>query len=146
MLVLEVPSERANGRARCIPAVGIHKHTFNTMAEGQHVQASTMDQAMDWVLKNKLKAIGYTWLTGVAGSLVSVVAMIRIPTGLQGRPQPLKLNLHLVAAPLQAYQWTRPIPTQLKIMHSRVYAQAITLASLGAIAGIELYSQSRSKQ
>jgi hypothetical protein len=22
-----------------------------------------------------------------------------------------------------AYQWTRPIPTQLKIIHSRVYAQ-----------------------
>lgn len=25
---------------------------------------------------------------------------------------------------LQAYQWTRPIPTSLKIIHTRVYAQA----------------------
>ncbi|EFN59892.1 hypothetical protein CHLNCDRAFT_132908 [Chlorella variabilis] len=34
-----------------------------------------------------------------------------------------------------AYQWTRPIPTQLKLIHSRVYAQALTLAGLG-IAGV----------
>ena len=42
---------------------------------------------------------------------------------------------------LQAYQWSRPIPTSLKIIHSRVYAQAITLGALGAVAAIELYAQ-----
>ncbi|KAL4427473.1 hypothetical protein ABPG77_000762 [Micractinium sp. CCAP 211/92] len=34
-----------------------------------------------------------------------------------------------------AFQWTRPIPTQLKVIHSRVYAQALTLAGLG-MAGL----------
>lgn len=42
-----------------------------------------------------------------------------------------------------AYQWTRPIPTSLKIIHSRVYAQAFTLAALGSVAAIEMYSQSK---
>lgn len=32
------------------------------------------------------------------------------------------------------YQWTRPIPTQMKIIHSRVYAQGFTLAALSAAA------------
>eukprot|EP00891_Asterochloris_glomerata_P000712 jgi/Astpho2/712/gw1.00015.32.1_t len=38
-----------------------------------------------------------------------------------------------------AYQYTRPIPTQLKIIHSRVYAQAVTLGALGLIAVVDLY-------
>eukprot|EP00232_Nephroselmis_pyriformis_P021413 CAMPEP_0182864632 /NCGR_PEP_ID=MMETSP0034_2-20130328/7267_1 /TAXON_ID=156128 /ORGANISM="Nephroselmis pyriformis, Strain CCMP717" /LENGTH=90 /DNA_ID=CAMNT_0024996891 /DNA_START=6 /DNA_END=278 /DNA_ORIENTATION=+ len=38
-----------------------------------------------------------------------------------------------------AYNMTRPLPTQLKIMHTRVYAQAITLAALGASAVVEGY-------
>lgn len=40
---------------------------------------------------------------------------------------------------LQAYQWSRPIPASLKVIHSRVYAQAITLGALGAMAGLETY-------
>jgi hypothetical protein len=45
-----------------------------------------------------------------------------------------------------AYQWTRPIPTQLKIIHSRVYAQALTLGALGAAAVVDLYEhQARTK-
>ena len=43
---------------------------------------------------------------------------------------------------VQAFQWSRPIPTSLKIIHSRVYAQAITLAALGAVAGVEMYAAS----
>lgn len=38
------------------------------------------------------------------------------------------------------FQWSRPIPTSLKIIHSRVYAQALTLAALGAVAGVEMYA------
>jgi hypothetical protein len=41
-----------------------------------------------------------------------------------------------------AYQWSRPIPTSLKLIHSRVYAQAITLGALGAMASLEMYAQS----
>ena len=44
-----------------------------------------------------------------------------------------------------AYNWTRPIPTSLKLIHSRVYAQAITLGALGALASIEMYAQSLDK-
>ncbi len=40
-----------------------------------------------------------------------------------------------------AYNWTRPISTSLKLIHSRVYAQAITLGALGALASIEMYAQ-----
>ncbi|KDD76351.1 hypothetical protein H632_c258p3 [Helicosporidium sp. ATCC 50920] len=65
--------------------------------------------AVTWVLQNKLKAIFYTWGTGVGASL--------------------------------AYQWSRPIPTSLKVIHSRVYAQAITLAALGSVAALEMYTQ-----
>jgi hypothetical protein len=45
---------------------------------------------------------------------------------------------------VQAFQWSKPIPTSLKIIHSRVYAQAITLAALGAVAGVEMYASSQS--
>ncbi|PRW60792.1 hypoxia induced conserved region containing [Chlorella sorokiniana] len=44
-----------------------------------------------------------------------------------------------------AYQWSRPIPTQLKLIHSRVYAQALTLAGLG-IAGAVQWMEDSSSQ
>ncbi|KAI3429370.1 hypothetical protein D9Q98_005465 [Chlorella vulgaris] len=40
-----------------------------------------------------------------------------------------------------AYQFTQPTPISLKLIHSRVYAQALTLAALGAVAGIEYYAE-----
>ncbi|PSC68152.1 hypoxia induced conserved region containing [Micractinium conductrix] len=40
-----------------------------------------------------------------------------------------------------AYEWSRPIPSQLKVIHSRVYAQALTLAALGAVAAVEMYAE-----
>ncbi|GMH42485.1 hypothetical protein BSKO_10404 [Bryopsis sp. KO-2023] len=33
-----------------------------------------------------------------------------------------------------AYQWTKPIPLQMKLIHSRVYAQGVTLAALAGSA------------
>lgn len=39
------------------------------------------------------------------------------------------------------YQWSRPIPTSLKVIHSRVYAQAITLGALGGMAALEMYAK-----
>jgi len=38
-----------------------------------------------------------------------------------------------------AYQWSRPIPTSLKIIHSRVYAQALTLAALALAGAADVY-------
>eukprot|EP00884_Botryococcus_braunii_P004594 jgi/Botrbrau1/14135/Bobra.182_3s0076.1 len=38
-----------------------------------------------------------------------------------------------------AYQWTKPIPTSLKIIHARVYAQALTLAGLGVVGLVDYY-------
>jgi len=43
-----------------------------------------------------------------------------------------------------AYQWSRPIPTSLKIIHSRVYAQALTLAALALAGAADVYEH-RSK-
>jgi|Transcript_40275 hypothetical protein len=38
-----------------------------------------------------------------------------------------------------AYQWTKNIPTSMKLIHSRVYAQAITLGALGLAAVVETH-------
>ena len=39
-----------------------------------------------------------------------------------------------------AYHWSRPLSTQLKVIHSRVYAQAITLGALCAVGAVEVLS------
>lgn len=38
-----------------------------------------------------------------------------------------------------AYQWSKPIPTNLKIIHARVAAQALTLGALAAAAAVDFY-------
>ncbi|KAK9817265.1 hypothetical protein WJX72_012029 [[Myrmecia] bisecta] len=38
-----------------------------------------------------------------------------------------------------AFQWSRPIPTQLKVIHTRVYAQALTLAALAMAGLVDVY-------
>ncbi|KAK9788293.1 hypothetical protein WJX73_003075 [Symbiochloris irregularis] len=38
-----------------------------------------------------------------------------------------------------AYQWKQNIPTSLKIIHSRVYAQAVTLGALALVAAVDIY-------
>lgn len=83
--------------------------------------SSTATSVMNWVLDNKLKAIFYTWGSGVTGSLVRR----RLPgdRALLARAPPAPPRSPLLAARAQMYQWTRPIPTSLKIIHSRVYAQ-----------------------
>ncbi|DBA94806.1 hypothetical protein WJX77_009295 [Trebouxia sp. C0004] len=45
-----------------------------------------------------------------------------------------------------AFQWTRPIPTQLKIIHSRVYAQAITLGAIGVAAVADIYERNATEE
>jgi hypothetical protein len=40
-------------------------------------------------------------------------------------------------AALSSPQATRPIPTSLKIIHSRVYAQALTLAAVAGMGVVE---------
>jgi len=39
-----------------------------------------------------------------------------------------------------AYQWSQDIPRSLKIIHSRVYAQALTLGALASVAVAEHYN------
>jgi hypothetical protein len=41
------------------------------MSEHVH-EATDSTGVLGWVLNNRLKAIGYTWLAGVGGSLVSL--------------------------------------------------------------------------
>ncbi|GLT38006.1 hypothetical protein SLA2020_122820 [Shorea laevis] len=40
---------------------------------------------------------------------------------------------------LMAYNWSRPMKTSVKIIHARVYAQALTLAALAGAAVAEYY-------
>lgn len=40
-----------------------------------------------------------------------------------------------------AYQYSKPIPPQLKVMHSRIYAQGLTLFALGAVAAVTLLEE-----
>lgn len=40
-----------------------------------------------------------------------------------------------------AYQWSQDIPRSLKVIHSRVYAQALTLGALACVAVAEHYDQ-----
>lgn len=46
----------------------------------------------------------------------------------------------------QAYQWTKPGSMSVKLIHSRVYAQAITLGALGSVALLELSKQRADEQ
>lgn len=59
---------------------------------------------------------------------------------LLGRVNRIRLSIRA-----QAYQWSRPIPTSLKVIHSRVYAQAITLGALGGMAALETYHRTLHK-
>ncbi|KAK3282133.1 hypothetical protein CYMTET_10107 [Cymbomonas tetramitiformis] len=36
------------------------------------------------------------------------------------------------------YNWTRPLPPSVKVIHARLYAQALTLSALVASAGVEM--------
>ena len=38
-----------------------------------------------------------------------------------------------------AYQWSKPIPVSLKIIHARVSAQGLTLAALAGAAAVDFY-------
>jgi hypothetical protein len=49
-----------------------------TSSMTDHVQSST-DGAVQWILANKLRAIGYTWLAGISGSLVNYRNFINCP-------------------------------------------------------------------
>lgn len=37
------------------------------------------------------------------------------------------------------YNWTRPLPASVKVIHARLYAQALTLSALVASAGVEMF-------
>ena len=95
------------------------------------------EEARRWVVNNKLKAVGSLWAAGLAISLAYQVRA-GVEEGWKSHaspslsPQYRQLVNH--DSLLCPYQWTRPIPTQLKLIHSRVYAQALTLGALGLVA------------
>jgi len=44
--------------------------------------APASESLVDWMVDNKLKTIGYTWLSGVGGSLVrTAVCVAELPVG-----------------------------------------------------------------
>ena len=54
-------------------------------------------------------------------------------------PQPPGTFWASSVAGVLAYQWSKPIPTNLKIIHARVAAQALTLGALAAAAAVDFY-------
>lgn len=44
----------------------------SSSSSGGVAAMSQSESLVDWIVENKLKAIGYTWLTGIGGSLVRV--------------------------------------------------------------------------
>lgn len=44
----------------------------SSSSSGGIAAMSQTESLVDWIVENKLKAIGYTWLTGIGGSLVRV--------------------------------------------------------------------------
>lgn len=44
----------------------------SSSSSGGVAAMSQTESLVDWIVENKLKAIGYTWLTGIGGSLVRV--------------------------------------------------------------------------
>ena len=45
-----------------------------------------------------------------------------------------------------AYQFTRPVPLQLKLIHSRVYSQFVTIAAVGCIGLAEALDPSMKRK
>ncbi|WZN59805.1 HIG1 domain-containing protein [Chloropicon roscoffensis] len=45
-----------------------------------------------------------------------------------------------------AYQFTRPVPLQLKLIHSRVYSQFVTVAAVGCIGLAEALDPSMKRK
>ncbi|GAV79007.1 HIG_1_N domain-containing protein [Cephalotus follicularis] len=69
---------------------------------------SKLESMREWVVENKLRAVGCLWLSGIAGSI--------------------------------AYNWSKPnMKTSVKLIHARLHAQALTLASLAGAAVVEYY-------
>ena len=88
----------------------------------------TIADTRHWITEHKLKAIGQS-LTACFQLRGTILTFLKLTTcsvtgGLWGTG---------VLGSL-AFQWSRPIPTQLKIIHSRVYAQVMSAISHAACA------------
>lgn len=99
----------------------------------QEQEPSRAHSMMQYVLDNKLKTILSCWAGGITLSMVSPCrrrCIAWIPPTLRrplASPASKSQQPSCPAPPsnsrLKAYEWSRPIPSQLKVIHSRVYAQ-----------------------
>ena len=144
------------------------EHASTSMASSE----SMVDRAAAWVTKNKVRRSagcprrprlrgGAACCWAAAGGGAGEGGKGRVARARAGGAR--RRRAHLTAPPTNplaqlkavfygwgtvvagslAYQWTRPIPTSLKIIHSRVYAQAATLGALAAVAAVETYNAGR---
>jgi len=78
--------------------------------------SSTMDRLRRYVAREKLKSVGVRqgvnklWTKILSSSLINILSLMQIVWA-----GGLGITL--------AYQWSKPIPLQMKIIHSRVTAQ-----------------------
>ncbi len=87
-------------------AASMCRRAKGTMAEKHEAGGTHLHGWRKWLVDNKLRAVGAHPVQPISAAL--------------GPPAGHHTNARW---PEQAYQWTKPIPTQMKIIHARVYAQ-----------------------
>jgi len=93
-----------------------------TMAEKHEAGGTHLHGWRKWLVDNKLRAVGAPPLQPVCSALAGPPKKGATPTR-AGPSTPAGYFWATSVAGSFAYQWTKPIPTQMKIIHARVYAQ-----------------------
>lgn len=99
---------------------------------------SSLDDALDYFKNNRLKVIGESARRENRAGRHQISAAPPI----RDAPHPPLPSLPgsfwaTSVAGVLAYEWRKPIPTSLKVIHARVIAQGACLAGLAALAAVE---------
>lgn len=117
------------------------------MASADDIRGIARNEWVMWARENKLRCVGERiWLWDARTLAAECCAAPSAPqacvprlTACELSPHPAGILWGTGITTSMAYQWSRPIPTQLKVIHSRIYAQALTIGALLGAAAIELY-------
>ena len=100
-----------------------------------------------WVSQNKLKSIGSLWVGLMASNICYQFTRYSFLLSVLCLSVYLSVCFFLVPLTfLPLYLPDRPVPLQLKLIHSRVYSQFVTIAAVGAIGLAEALDPSMKKR
>ena len=97
----------------------------------------------EWVSQNKLKSIGSLWLGLMASNICYQFTRFSF---LPSICLSVCLFLSCSADLFPSLPAHRPVPLQLKLIHSRVYSQFVTIAAVGVIGLAETLDPSMKKK